>query len=225
MSLAERIKQYLAEDIEEASMGAPDYNPAAGRYASNMDYGMFTDGGNEEVEEIVVAACDLVRDGKMDSRKAVDAAMQMLTMLADDTPHDEAEDTDVRDRVAREIMSRCDDMDESVDEAVGDAAAPIYDLIDNHGAEAVLDELVRYLDVDQIEDFVSDYRRHHDMDEADVEENAFNQAAAAAARAHKDEFEFNGKKYKTKMSKATAHELNDSVSNEDLAALRRLAGI
>lgn len=225
MSLAERIKQYLAEDIEEASMGAPDYNPAAGKYASNMDYGMFTDGGNEEVEEIVVAACDLVKDGKMDSRKAVDAAMQMLTMLADDTPHDEAEDTDVRERVAREIMSRCDDMDESVDEAVGDAAAPLYDLIDNHGAEAVLDELVRYLDVDQIEDFVADYRRHHDMDEADVEENAFNQAAAAAARAHKDEFEFNGKKYKTKMSKATAHELNDSVSNEDLAALRRLAGI
>lgn len=225
MSLAERIKQYLAEDIEEASMGAPDYNPAAGKYASNMDYGMFTDGGNEEVEEIVVAACDLVKDGKMDSRKAVDAAMQMLTMLADDTPHDEAEDTDVRERVAREIMSRCDDMDESVDEAVGDAAAPLYDLIDNHGAEAVLDELVRYLDVDQIEDFVADYRRHHDLDEADVEENAFNQAAAAAARAHKDEFEFNGKKYKTKMSKATAHELNDSVSNEDLAALRRLAGI
>jgi len=227
MSLAERIKQYLAEDIEEASMGAPDYNPAAGKYASNMDYGMFTDGGNEEVEEIVVAACDLVKDGKMDSRKAVDAAMQMLTMLADDTPHDEAEDTDVRERVAREIMSRCDEVEESImDEAVGDAASPLYDLIDEVGShQLVLDELVRFLDVDQIEEFVADFRRHHDMNEADVEENAFNQAAAAAARAHKDEFEFNGKKYKTKMSKATAHELNDSVSNEDLAALRRLAGI
>ena len=276
MSLAERIKQYLAEDIEEASMGAPDYNPAAGKYASNMEYGMFTPDGDAEVEEIVKDACAMVKAGKTDAMGAVDAAMRMLTNLAEMTDFEEAEDTDVRDRVAREIMSRCEELEmdeskstgdawyieqdakeayekanpgkrwadlpygykedyrkkakakrESVGEAVGDAAAPLYDLIDNHGAEAVLDELVRYLDVDQIEDFVADYRRHHEMDidEADVEENAFNQAAAAAARAHKDEFEFNGKKYKTKMSKATAHELNDSVSNEDLAALRRLAGI
>lgn len=67
-----------------------------------------------------------------------------------------------------EVGETCDccgnKIKEVTSEAVGDAAAPIYDLIDNHGAEAVLDELVRYLDVDQIEDFVSDYRRHHDMD-------------------------------------------------------------
>jgi len=60
--------------------------------------------------------------------------------------------------------SDCKEMASAVKEAVGDAADPIYDLIDNHGAEAVLDELVRYLDVDQIEDFVSDYRRHHNME-------------------------------------------------------------
>lgn len=59
------------------------------------------------------------------------------------------------------------DWDESVEEAVGEAAAPLYDLIDAHGAEAVLDELARYLDVDQIADFVSDYRRHHEMDSYD----------------------------------------------------------
>ena len=49
-------------------------------------------------------------------------------------------------------------------EAVGDPAAPLYDLIDDVGShQLVLDELVRFLDVDQIEEFVADFRRHHDM--------------------------------------------------------------
>lgn len=56
--------------------------------------------------------------------------------------------------------------------------------------------------------------------EAEVEENAFNQAAAAAARANKDSFEFNGKTYKTKMDKSTAHKLDDDVD-----MLRKLAGL
>jgi hypothetical protein len=51
-------------------------------------------------------------------------------------------------------------------------------------------------------------------------ENAFNQAAAAAARANKSEFEFGGKKYKTKMSKDTAHKLDD-----DIDVLKQLAGL
>ena len=128
------------------------------------------------------------------------------------------------------------------------------------GAHKVLiDELVRYLSGDQLEDFCSDFERHHDLvgdmeesksevsdeekekamhramhsadepergekrkkvsvskapweesvevDEADVDENAFNQAAAAAARAGKDEFEFGGKTHKTTMKKDTAHQL------------------
>jgi hypothetical protein len=58
------------------------------------------------------------------------------------------------------------------------------------------------------------------MNEADIDENAFNQAAAAAARAGKPEFEFNGKPYKTKMDKSTAHKLDD-----DLDMLRKLAGL
>jgi hypothetical protein len=63
---------------------------------------------------------------------------------------------------------------------------------------------------------------HHDkyIDEADIDENAFNQAAAAAARANKDSFEFNGKTYKTKMDKSTAHKLDD-----DIDMLRKLAGL
>jgi len=54
----------------------------------------------------------------------------------------------------------------------------------------------------------------HDVNEEDVEENAFNQAAAAAARAGKKEFEFGGKTHPVKMDKATAHQLDDDV-NED----------
>ena len=63
--------------------------------------------------------------------------------------------------------NRYKDMDQDtldMEEAVGDAAAPIHDLIDELGShQLVLDELIRYLDVDQIADFVSDFRRHHDM--------------------------------------------------------------
>lgn len=111
------------------------------------------------------------------------------------------------------------DMKDGMEEAVGDFADPILDLIDEVGShQVVLDELIRYLDADTIEDFVADFRRHNDvgmeeaeLDEDDLDENAFNQAAAAAARAGKPEFEFNGKTYKTKMDKSTAHKLDDDV--------------
>ena len=49
-------------------------------------------------------------------------------------------------------------------EAVGEFADPILDLIDELGSHSiVLDELIRYLDGDTIKDFVSDFRRHNDM--------------------------------------------------------------
>ena len=142
---------------QQEAMSAPDYNPAAGKYSSNMEYGMFTPQGNEEVEEIVQAACDMVKTGEHDVMSATDAAMNMLTDLAEASPHDEAEDTEVRDRVAREITSRCDNMNEE-----------------------------------------------------EVDENAFNQAAADAARKGDSHFTFNGKKYKTKMDKDTAHKLDEA---------------
>ena len=54
--------------------------------------------------------------------------------------------------------------DESVEEAVGDFADPIYNLIDELGdSSIVLDNLIRYLDSDTIKDFVDDFRREHDM--------------------------------------------------------------
>jgi uncharacterized protein with von Willebrand factor type A (vWA) domain len=142
---------------QQEAMSAPDYNPAAGKYSSNMEYGMFTPQGNEEVEEIVQAACDMVKTGKHDVMSATDAAMNMLTDLAEASPHDEAEDTEVRENVAREIGSRCDNMNEE-----------------------------------------------------EVDENAFNQAAADAARKGDSHFTFNGKKYKTKMDKDTAHKLDEA---------------
>lgn len=58
------------------------------------------------------------------------------------------------------------------------------------------------------------------VDEADIDENAFNQAAAAAARAGKDTFEFGGKTHKTTMKKDVAHKLDD-----DIDYLKQLAGL
>ena len=57
-------------------------------------------------------------------------------------------------------------------------------------------------------------REEQEVNEEEVEENAFNQAAAAAARAGKKEFEFGGKTHPVKMDKATAHKLDDDI-NED----------
>lgn len=120
----------------------------------------------------------------------------------------------------------CGETHHDVAEAVGEKAESFYDMQDAFaGGEAegahkvIIDELVRYLSGDQLEDFVADFSRHYDladmdMNEDDLDENAFNQAAAAAARAGKEEFEFGGKTYKTKMDKSTAHKLDDDVQME-----------
>ena len=91
-------------------------------------------------------------------------------------------------------------------EAVGTAADPIMDLCDDVGCDPdhpIFQELVRYLDVDQIADFVSDYRRNYDMpngmDDENLlksEGNEFSGKRQAAIDAGKDEFEVGGKKYK-----------------------------
>lgn len=100
-------------------------------------------------------------------------------------------------------------------EAVGSFADPIYDLIEELGSHSiVLDELIRYLDGDTIEDFVSDFRRHNDMpvDDGPIDDddprymddenlpksegNEFSGKRQAAIDAGEDEFEVDGKKYK-----------------------------
>ncbi len=59
--------------------------------------------------------------------------------------------------------------DESVQEAVGDSAECFYNLQDEYCGEecpsmphkTLIDELVRYLSGDQLQDFCDDFRRHH----------------------------------------------------------------
>ena len=69
---------------------------------------------------------------------------------------------------APEITQR--EMKPVAQEAVGEFAEPIYDLIDMHfegDCQPVFDDLVRYLSGDQIEDFVADFRRNHDLNDMD----------------------------------------------------------
>ena len=68
-----------------------------------------------------------------------------------------------------------------------------------------------------------------EQDEPAVDENAYNMAAAAAARAGKDEFEFpegSGKMHPVKMKKDTAHAMGESTEGQDEAArILALAGL
>ena len=58
--------------------------------------------------------------------------------------------------------------EESVNEAIGDSAECFYNLQDEFAGEEatgahkiIIDELVRYLSGDQLEDFCDDFKRHH----------------------------------------------------------------
>ena len=67
----------------------------------------------------------------------------------------------------REVMANCG-VKEQTKEAVGEFAEPIYQLCDELDCpepHIVFDELVRYMSGDQIQDFVADFKRHHDMNE------------------------------------------------------------
>lgn len=107
-----------AEKREAQVAEAPDYNPAAGEYASNREYGMFTDQGNAEVAEIVDDIERNYEAGEFDSPEAaVDSAMNDLENLSNDNKSfEEAGDTDVRNQVTHEILSRLRDtgFDESL---------------------------------------------------------------------------------------------------------------
>ena len=93
---------------EAASVGAPDYNPSRGEYASNREYGMFSDEGNAEVAELVDDIVKRHEAGEFGSpERAIDAAMSDLMTLSDDNDDfAEASDTDVRDQVARDLDMR-----------------------------------------------------------------------------------------------------------------------
>ena len=129
------------------------------------------------------------------------------------------------DRIQR--LSRA----ESVEEAVGEFAEPIYDLIDMHfegDCQPVFDDLVRFLSGDQIKEFVDDFRRHHDLPMGDEETeesveptepsteegNEFSGALAKAKKDGKEEFEVDGKKYKVKEEEL--NELNVPNDKEEV---------
>jgi len=169
--------------------------------------------------------------GDSDSVRNIDS---ILTSMNADHPGDiiadilhwcDAKNEDFNDLIRRGTDYYHDEKEmagESVEEAVGDSAESIWELCDelDCAAHPVFSELVRYLDGDTLQDFVADFRRHNDMNEgavneADIDENAFNQAAAAAARAGKKDFEFGGKTHKTTMSKDTAHKLDDNVQVDE----------
>jgi hypothetical protein len=79
---------------------------------------------------------------------------------------------------------------ETTTEAVGEFAEPIYDLIDMHfegDCQPVFDDLVRYLSGDQIEDFVADFRRNHDLPMGDDMDEAYKKKTKLNASEYKCE--------------------------------------
>jgi len=73
-----------------------------------------------------------------------------------------------KDGDKKEPMKKAAKDKKAVKEAVGEFAQPIYDLIDDLGGdndahEIVLNDMVRYLGGDTIQDFVNDFRSNHDM--------------------------------------------------------------
>jgi len=113
--------------------------------------------------------------------------------------YDMSDKGDMHDALG-DVQDSMNDAVKNIQKAAG-LTSQVYDAIEN----------TLYTDESVTEDTI---------DEADIDENAFNQAAAAAARANKPEFEFGGKKYKTKVSKDTAHKLDD-----DIDVLKQLAGL
>ena len=87
----------------------------------------------------------------------------------------------VSSRSHKIVPESVDEMD-NVEEASGEFAEPIYDLIDMHfegDCQPVFDDLVKYLDGDTIRDFVDDFRRHHDLqvdDEGNRIDDSVNEA-------------------------------------------------
>ena len=112
-----------------------------------------------------------------------------------------------------------------VNEAGGHYTKPVYDMIEEHGIEKVMHELLTALDADIIQDALGRMSQglgeESVVDEAEVEEdNAFNSAAANAKNAGESHFTFNGKKYKVKMDADTASSLSESIQR-----YKTLAGI
>lgn len=108
------------------------------------------------------------------------------------------------------------DLKDGVDEAVGSFAEPIYDLIDEYGVENVIDDLIRYMSGDDVEEFVADFRRHNDQDveEAELSEEELAEAIPYMYKLHKD-----GKSHEeiAKELKMSVKAVKDAMSKTDEA--------
>jgi|TARA_B110000858_G_scaffold84361_1_gene97579 hypothetical protein len=215
----------------EASIGAPDYNPAAQKYASNREYGMFTPEGNDEVDEIVSDIENRLEEGEFDTpESAIDAAMSDLSNLADDnSSFEEASDTDVRDHVTRELLQRFG-RDSGFGEEVQEADTPMMPCPDCDGDGEVEVETYRpqsfSRDIGEIDSHMETCENCNgdgeiededaDLDEADVGEgNAYTGALAKAKATGDKEFKVGGK----------THKVTETEINESINTLKTLSGI
>ena len=198
---------YADPNYVEPGSKAKDYSGRDGNYG----HGVNPDAGDPHAEPVFRDAIMRIAD-KMARQKNIDALSKNYD-----------------DRIQR--MSRV----ESVEEAVGEFAEPIYDLIDMHfegDCQPVFDDLVRFLSGDQIKEFVDDFRRHHELPMGDEETdesveptepsteegNEFSGALAKAKKDGKDEFEVDGKKYKVEEAEAEAEaEAEETEELEEVA--------
>ena len=114
-------------------------------------------------------------------------------------------------------------VDREMKEAVGDASEVFYRMQDEFaGGEAdgahkvLIDELVRYLSGDQLEDFVDDFNRHYDlvgdMDESSMSDEEKEKAMKRAMQSA-DEPERGEKRKKVSVSKAPWESLEEELED------------
>lgn len=127
--------------MEAASLSVEAAVEELAEEISTPDYGMFTDEGNEEIDELVNDVCNMVEDGKLSPEAAVDYAMKQLTNTSEMTEFEEADDTAVREAVTMEIMRRCG-RDSGIDETLDPVGKEDSD-IDNDGDSDDSDEYLK----------------------------------------------------------------------------------
>lgn len=228
------------ESVDEASIGAPDYNPAAGKYADNtvdrVVLGAEEGGIIVSVDGMPIGWAPTPEElAKMLKSAGVDDNTDIMASSSVDFASEaEFDDDDAAHEFiqnALEIMGidesaklptnegRFKDMYTELEELEPEIIRLKNVYIDKGmEPEEAQDMACEKLGCDP--EMFDEYLTQKDLDEANVDENAFNQAAAAAARAGKDSFEFGGKTHKTTMKKDVAHKLDDDVD-----MLRKLAGL
>ena len=135
------------------------------------------DASQDEIDEIADAIKYRITSNADILSKCLDAAggsiQKVLDAIQDvaefNAPLEEIGSSDMA-IMMREVMSNLGvkEQTEQTTEAVGEYAEPIYQLCDQLDCpepHIVFDELVRYMSGDQIQDFVADFKRHHDMNE------------------------------------------------------------